>query len=110
VLLVAGGARAEDAWWAFDKGEHLIATTSIASVGTEVTRFWIASPWIRAAVGFGAAVVIGAGKELLDLTGLGDPSWKDFAWDLIGGAVGTVLSLGFEWLLSTLLPLGEGAR
>ena len=111
VLLWSAQARAEaDAWWAYDKGEHWIATTSISALGAELPRFWVESRVVRLGIGFGAAVVIGAAKELLDLTGFGDPSWKDFTWDLIGGATGALISLGVEWLVEHLLssPVGIG--
>ena len=103
-VLCAGCAHAADQWWAYDKGEHLIATTVISSLGTQVPRFWVESVFARAAIGFGAAVVVGAGKELLDLTGFGDPSWKDFTWDVIGAAVGTVISLAVEWVVERVFP------
>lgn len=50
----------------------------------------------------GATVGLGAGvlKELLDMTGIGQPSWKDFAWDCAGVAVGLALA----WLIHYLIP------
>jgi putative lipoprotein len=44
-------------------------------------------------------LAVGAGKELLDMTGLGDPSWKDFTWD----AVGTVAGLALAWSVDLLM-------
>jgi putative lipoprotein len=50
----------------------------------------------RAAVG--ASVAIGAGftKEVLDAAGLGTPSWKDFAWDVLGTLVGLGVSISID--------------
>lgn len=49
----------------------------------------------------GGAFAFGAGiaKELLDLAGSGDPSWKDLTWD----ALGTVTGLAVAWSADLLL-------
>jgi putative lipoprotein len=44
-------------------------------------------------LGLGAAILVGAGKEGWDAMGHGDPSWKDFTWDVAGALVGVGLSL-----------------
>lgn len=107
MALGACSAHAADEWWGYDKGEHLVVTTGVAAVFSQGSRFFVASPFVRAGIGFGAAVVIGAGKELVDLAGFGDPSWKDFTWDVIGAAVGTVLSFAFEWVLDRVFTGSE---
>jgi len=43
---------------------------------------------------------LGGGKELWDLTGHGDPSWRDFTWDVLGTAVGVALAASVDALLS----------
>jgi hypothetical protein len=35
-------------------------------------------------------------KEGIDATGSGDPSWKDFTWDVIGAAVGLAVAWGVD--------------
>ncbi len=52
-------------------------------------------------VGVGAAVALAAGiaKELWDLSGRGDPSWRDFGFDVIGTGVGLLAG----WLLGLLV-------
>lgn len=52
-------------------------------------------------VGVGAAVALAAGiaKELWDLSGRGDPSWRDLGFDLIGTGVGLLAG----WLLGLLV-------
>ena len=37
-----------------------------------------------------------AGTVLIDATGSGDPSWKDFTWDVIGAAVGLAIAWGID--------------
>ncbi len=101
-LAAAAPASAADAWWAYDKGEHLLVTTAIASVGTTAPLPWVSSRWARLGIGFGLAVLAGAAKETLDLAGLGDPSWKDFSWDVIGAAAGALIAAGVEWIAEKL--------
>ena len=45
-------------------------------------------------------LTLGAGKELWDMTGRGDPSWRDFTWDVLGTAVGVALAVGVDALVS----------
>ena len=62
-------------------------------------------------IGGSVTIAIGAGKELYDMTGHGDPSWRDFTWDVIG----TIVGLGLAWGVDMLVrgvgdrhpPLGE---
>ncbi|HVK68309.1 MAG TPA: hypothetical protein VM694_27810 [Polyangium sp.] len=54
----------------------------------------------RVAVGMAVALGAGYSKEILDAAGFGTPSWKDFAWDLIGTAVGLGVSLAIDYALS----------
>lgn len=49
-----------------------------------------------AALGSGLAIGAGIAKEMLDLAGLGHPSWKDFTWDLIGTATGIGVALSIH--------------
>jgi putative lipoprotein len=52
-------------------------------------------------VGVGAAVALAAGiaKELWDLSGRGDPSWRDLAFDVVGTGIGLLAG----WLLGVLV-------
>jgi len=52
-------------------------------------------------VGVGAAVALAAGiaKELWDLSGRGDPSWRDLGFDVLGTGVGLLAG----WLLGLLV-------
>lgn len=80
-----------DPWFGVDKLKHLVACAVIAG-----DVYWLAlangaSPLNRALLGFGSAVLVGAGKELLwDLVlKRGDPSWRDFTADVAGAVIGT---------------------
>ncbi len=95
----AGDARADgDEWLGRDKALHFAASVALSS-GAYVGAAWalkVDPLWERAAIGAGTSLAIGAGKELYDMTGAGDPSWKDFAWDAIGTAVGVGLALAVD--------------
>jgi hypothetical protein len=48
----------------------------------------------------------GVAKELWDLSGRGDPSWKDLAWDGVGTAAGLVTAWCFDrWWRARTRPL-----
>ncbi len=100
-LLGARQARAEnpDPWWGKDKALHFSVSVGLSGVGYAGSSFWLAERWQRASAGAGFSLVLGAGKELYDLGGHGDPSWRDFTWDLAGTAVGVMLA----WLVDLAL-------
>ena len=53
------------------------------------------------------------GKELADLGGYGDPSWKDLAWDGLGMVTGLAVAWGLDLLIrgvSAEHPLFAGNR
>ncbi len=97
-------ARAADAdpWIARDKALHFDASAGIAAAAYAVSAAWIVDArWKALALSGGVTLAAGAGKELVDATGVlgGDPSWKDFAWDVIGTAAGLALACGMDLLL-----------
>jgi putative lipoprotein len=96
ILLCAQAARAEDdPFFGSDKALHFVAAGAIAGTGYGVTTAFTDERWKAFLIGGSAAVAAGALKEGLDATGFGDPSWKDFAWDVIGAAAG----LGAAWVI-----------
>jgi putative lipoprotein len=99
----AAHAAGEDPFWGPDKALHFAVAGTIAGVGYGVTTAATADRWKAFAVGGAAAVGAGALKEGLDAAGLGDPSWKDFAWDVIGAACG----LGVAWALDVAVQGGH---
>ncbi len=96
-------ASGDDPFWGPDKALHFGVAGAIAGVGYGVTTAATPDRWKAFAIGGAAAVGAGALKEGLDATGLGDPSWKDFAWDVIGAACG----LGVAWALDVAVHGGH---
>ena len=94
----AAPARADDPdpWFGPDKALHFTIAAGIAGVGYGLTTAFAEDRWKAFAVGGGAAIAAGALKEGLDATGSGDPSWKDFTWDVIGAAVGLAIAWGVD--------------
>jgi putative lipoprotein len=98
LLTVLTGATAYadgDSFWGRDKALHFAFAGGIAGVGYGTTTALVDERWKAFAIGGAAAVGAGALKEGLDAAGFGDPSWKDFAWDVIGAACG----LGIAWVV-----------
>lgn len=72
-----------DSWTGPDKKLHLGAGLVISGLVTMHTK--------DRETGFYAGVVAGAAKELIDATGAGEVSGKDFAVTVIGAAIGSYL-------------------
>jgi len=102
VVLAPSSARAApptpfaDPWFGPDKALRFALSGAIAGLGYGTTAIYPNAIPTRVAFGAGLALTAGAGKELLDLAGYGDPSWKDFAWDLAGAAVGVGIAVTFD--------------
>jgi putative lipoprotein len=91
-----------DPWISRDKAFHFDVSAGIAAAGYGASAAWLVDArWKALAIGGGLSLVAGAGKELVDATGVfgGDPSWKDLAWDAIGATAGLVLAWSIDLLL-----------
>lgn len=99
VSLAALPARADDRWLGPDKALHFGVSVALARASYDGASIALDSPRQRAAVAATVAFSAGAAKELYDLSGRGDPSLKDLAWDAAGCAVGVGLSLALDWAL-----------
>jgi len=86
-------ARAEDEWFGSDKALHFGVSVALSGGGYAAASLVWDKKWERATAGAAFSLTLGAGKELYDLSGHGDASWKDFTWDVIGTAVGTGIAL-----------------
>jgi uncharacterized protein YfiM (DUF2279 family) len=97
-------APTRDRWLAPDKAEHVAASFVAGGVVylMAANDFGVEKPERRAAIAFGFAVGLGAGKELVwDLAfHNGDPSWKDFTADVVGAT----LSVGLCYLIDRANP------
>ena len=101
-----------DPWFGHDKVLHFEATASLAIVGYAGAAMVTTDRPTR--VGAGAALALGAGigKELWDLDGRGDASWRDLTWDLIGATTGVLLAAAIDWSIHRIFdwPVGPRSR
>jgi putative lipoprotein len=100
--LLCSNACASDAdpWFGRDKALHFGVSVLLAAGGYAGSSIWLDTRAERAIAGASFSLTLGAGKELWDLSGHGDPSWRDFTWDAIGTGVGVALALAGDALLS----------
>ncbi|MEI9935661.1 MAG: hypothetical protein WDO69_00420 [Pseudomonadota bacterium] len=101
-----------DPWFGPDKALHFGVSVGLAAGGYAAVSPWLESRAERALAGGAFSLTLGAGKELWDLTGHGDPSWRDFTWDVLGTAVGVALAVGVDALVSRgkEAPAGHAAQ
>ena len=82
-----------DPWFGKDKALHFAATATIAAGGYTLGAFVFDARGHALIFGASLAFGVGIAKEALDLTGLGDPSWRDLTWD----GIGTVAGVAAAW-------------
>jgi putative lipoprotein len=92
-LAAPAQASEEDPWWGRDKALHFGVSAGLGASGYALSSLAFESRLERAAAGAAFSLTLGAGKELYDLSGGGDASWKDFTWDVAGTSVGVGLAL-----------------
>jgi len=90
-----------DPWFGPDKALHFGISVGLSAGGYGVSSLFLPKPYERAIAGGTFSLALGAGKELYDLSGHGDPSWKDFTWDVAGTAVGLGIALLVDALVSS---------
>ena len=91
-----------DPWFGHDKALHFAASASIAVVVYAGASFQTESRPKRAVAGASVALGAGIAKELWDLSGHGDASWRDLTWDVIGATTGTLVAYVIDWAVSRL--------
>ena len=110
-LLLASPARAQqappsqpdpDPWFGRDKALHFAASASIAAVTYGGASLATDDRPTRLVVS--ASVALGAGilKELWDLSGHGDASWRDLTWDVVGTTTGVLVAYALDWAIERL--------
>jgi putative lipoprotein len=99
LTLVPRPARADD-WWGRDKALHFTLSIGISSAAYAAAAPLTERRDYRAGVGAATALTLGAMKEGYDALGHGDPSWRDFAWDLAGTAVGVMIAYAVDCIVS----------
>jgi putative lipoprotein len=82
-----------DPWFGRDKALHFSLSAAIAGTTYAIAATQFDARYPPLLVGGGVALAAGAAKETADMFGYGQPSWKDFTWDVIG----TVVGLGIAW-------------
>jgi putative lipoprotein len=95
-----GRAHADEAdpWFGQDKLLHFLASSTLTTTAYGGASLLLDSRTSRALVAAGTSLAIGGGKELIyDRSGRGDPSWRDFTWDVIGTAFGLGVALVINW-------------
>jgi putative lipoprotein len=96
---VPARAQTVDDWFGADKALHFSLSALLAGGGYAGAALVTDRTSVRVAAGAGFSLTLGIGKELFDAVAGGDPSWRDFTWDVIGTGVG-VLS---AWLVDSLV-------
>ena len=103
VAVVASPLRARaadpDPWLGRDKALHFTASATIAAGGYAIGAALFDARGHALIAGGALAAAAGIGKETLDLAGLGDPSWRDLAWDGIGMAAGLAAAWSVDLLV-----------
>lgn len=84
-----------DPWFGRDKALHFGASAALAAGGYAASAIVFEAPAARLVSGAGVALTAGVAKELDDLSGEGDASWRDLTWDVVGTGVGLLAA----WLV-----------
>src|SRR5688572_22432899 len=79
-----------DPWLGRDKALHFGVCAALGAGGWTLGALVDDEPATRLALGLGLPLAAGAAKELYDLSGRGDPSWRDLTWDGIGAVAGVL--------------------
>ena len=87
----AAGANGSDPWLGADKLKHFLASAFVQSVAYSTLRATGARNGPALAGATAATLTVGVGKELWDRAGHGDPSVRDFTWDVLGAGAATVM-------------------
>ena len=114
IWFVPAQSRADDdPWVGTDKVIHYGVSAGLAAGGYTVGAFVFEPRAHALALGAGVAAVAGIGKELADLGGYGNASWKDLAWDGLGMVTGLAVAWGLDVLIrgiSVARPAFAGDR
>jgi putative lipoprotein len=111
-MLVASKARAQEAdpWFGRDKALHFAASASLATVAYAGTSLVTENRPTRIVAAAAVALAAGVIKEVWDLTGHGDASWRDLTWDVVGTTTGVLFAYGIDWAIGRLPAAPTAAR
>lgn len=104
VLMAPRTVHAQDAdrWTGPDKTLHFVASAGLAAGGYGLASLWTDDRTVQLVAGSSLALGAGLGKELWDLSGRGNASWRDMAWNVIGTATGLALATLADWIWTRL--------
>ena len=99
LLLLSTSARADpDPWFGTDKALHFTFSGVIAASAYSTSAVFLETPRERLIYGASVAALAGIGKELWDVGGRGNPSFKDLTWDALGAIAGLALTWAIDQL------------
>ncbi|RLB56020.1 MAG: hypothetical protein DRJ42_04550 [Deltaproteobacteria bacterium] len=100
-MLVTSAAQAQtdDDWLGADKALHFSVSAGLAGGGYALGAVFWHDYAPRLLLGAGISLTAGVIKELVDLAGPGDASWRDMAWNLMGIATGLLVA----WLIDVAI-------
>ena len=103
MLLASNGARpGSDPWFGRDKALHFAASASLATVAYAGASLVTDDRPTRIVAAATVALAAGVIKEVWDLTGHGDASWRDLTWDVVGTTTGVLFAYGIDWAIGRL--------
>jgi len=108
-LLLGSNVQAQEAdpWFGRDKALHFAASASLATVAYAGASLVTDDRPTRIVTAAAVALAAGVIKEVWDLTGHGDASWRDLTWDVVGTTTGVLVAYAIDWAMSRLR--GPGA-
>ncbi len=103
-MLLASEVRAQEAdpWFGHDKALHFAASASLATVAYAGASLVTDDRPTRIVAAATVALAAGVIKEVWDLTGHGDASWRDLTWDVVGTTTGVLIAYGIDWAIGRL--------
>lgn len=78
---------------------HFAASAAVAAGGYGLGAAVFGDRARATLFGAGLGTAVGVGKEIVDATGRGTPSWKDLAWD----GLGILTGVAFAWVVDVLV-------
>ncbi len=92
-----------DPFFGADKAKHFSVSAAIAASTYGLSALVFERRQERVVLGATIALSAGYSKEVLDAVGFGDPSWKDFVWDIFGTGVGVGVAFALDAAFSPFM-------